>query len=129
MKSVREQLKEHLNNGGNWEKMETPILGVYIVKVPKTKTRNARLSLEINPLNEYGKPSKKKGLFISSKDMLIRFGEALNEDKTYQIIQVLDRINKGDKYQPKKYKTVVEEKKEKEDAEHPLRDDAKFTHT
>jgi hypothetical protein len=112
MKSVREQLKEHLENGGKWEKMETPIQGVYIVKVPKTKTRNARLSLEINPLNEYGKPSKKKGLFISSKDMLIRFVEALNEDKTYQIIQVLDRINKGDQYQPKKYKIVAEEKKE-----------------
>jgi len=31
------QLKKHLENGENWEKMETATQGVHIVKVPATK--------------------------------------------------------------------------------------------
>ncbi len=101
MPTIGEQLKEHLQNGRDWEKMSTPIPGVYVVKVPKTKTRPAMLQLEINPLKDDGKPMKKKGLFISSKEMLILFAEALSEDKSYRIIQTLENINRREPYREK----------------------------
>jgi len=112
MPTISEQLKEHLQNGRDWEKMSTPVSGVYVVKVPKTKTRPAMLQLEINPLKDDGKPMKKKGLFISSKEMLIKFAELISEDQSYQILNATENINKGDRYKPKEYKTVAEEKKE-----------------
>ena len=93
MTDISTQLKEHLSNGADWEKMETPIQGVYVVKVPATKTRPAILHLEINPLKDDGKPMKRKGLFVGSKEMLIKFGEALNDDKVYQLIQELETVN------------------------------------
>ncbi|KKK62166.1 hypothetical protein LCGC14_3007050 [marine sediment metagenome] len=43
MSTIGEQLKEHLKNGRDWEKMETPIPGVYVMKVPGTKSRKAML--------------------------------------------------------------------------------------
>jgi hypothetical protein len=93
MSSIEAQLKEHLENAEEWEKMETPVEGVSVVKVPATKTRPALLFLEINPLKDDGKPLKRKGLFVGSKEMLIKFGEALNDDKTFQLIQELENVN------------------------------------
>lgn len=93
MSSIQSQLKDHLEKGKDWEKMETPIPGVFVVKVPATKTRPSLLSLEINPLKEDGNPMKRKGLFVTSKEMLVKFGEALNDDKVYQLIIELENIN------------------------------------
>ena len=93
MSDIENQLKDHLKNSKDWEKMDTPIQGVSVVKVPATKTRPALLFLEINPLKEDGSPMKRKGLFVGSKEMLIKFSEALNDDKTFQLIQELERVN------------------------------------
>ena len=93
MADIKAQLKEHLENGKDWQKMETPVNGVYVVKVPATKTRPALLFLEVNPLKEDGSPMKRKGLFVGSKEMLIKFGEALNDDKVFQLIGELEKVN------------------------------------
>ena len=93
MSEIQGQLKDHLNNGQDWEKMETPIDGVNVVKVPATKTRPALLFLEINPLKEDGKPFKRKGLFVGSYEMFVKFGEAFNDDKVYQLIKEVEKVN------------------------------------
>jgi len=90
---IEGQLRALLKNGADWEKMEAPVEGVYVVKVPATKTRPALLFLEINPLKDNGKPMKRKGLFVGSKEMLIKFGEALQDDKVFQLIVELEKIN------------------------------------
>ena len=93
MADIEAQLKVHLRDGKDWEKMDTPIEGVSVVKVPATKTRPALLFLEINPIKEDGKPLKRKGLFVGSKEILLKFSEALNDDKTFQLIGELEKIN------------------------------------
>ncbi|MFX1260168.1 MAG: hypothetical protein ACFFAN_20145 [Promethearchaeota archaeon] len=93
MADIQTQLRDHLENGEDWEKMETPVPGVFVVKVPSTKTRPALLFLEINPLKDDGKPMKRKGLFVGSKEMLIKFSETLQDDKVYQLIGELESIN------------------------------------
>jgi len=93
MIDIQTQLKDHLKNGNDWEKMETPIPGVFVVKVPETKTRPALLFLEVNPLKNDGKPMKRKGLFIGSKEMYIAFKEALEEDAIFTLIQNVEAVN------------------------------------
>ena len=105
MSDIQAQLKEHLKSGKDWEKMATPIEGIGVVKVPATKTRPALLFLEVNPLKEDGTPMKRKGLFVGNKEMLIKFSEALSDDKTYQLIQEIEQIN------PKESKNSVKKLK------------------
>ena len=93
MVDIEAQLRNHLNTAKDWEKMEAPVPGVFIVKVPATKSRPALLFLEINPLKDDGKPMKRKGLFVGSKEMLVKFGEALNDDKVFQLIGELEKVN------------------------------------
>jgi hypothetical protein len=89
---IKTQLIEHLEKGADWEKMDTPILGVQIVKIPATKKRDAILQLELNPIKD-GKPIKRKGLFIGKKEILILFSELLSDDKVFQLMQNLDEVN------------------------------------
>jgi len=93
MADIQAQLKDHLKNGKDWEKMETPVPGVFVVKVPETKTRPALLFLEVNPIKSDGKPMKRKGLFIGSKEMYLAFKEALEEDAIYTLIQNVEAVN------------------------------------
>ena len=93
MSNIQGQLREHLKNGKDWEKMETPIPGVWVVKVPATKTRPALLFLEVNPLNSTGKPIKRKGLFLGSKEMYLAFKEALEEDAIFTMLQNIETVN------------------------------------
>ena len=67
---IQKQLKDHLEKAEDWEKMDTPIKGVSVVRVPATKTRPALLFIEVNPLKENGTPMKRKGLFVGSKECL-----------------------------------------------------------
>ena len=93
MADIEAQLKEHLKSGKDWEKMATPVEGVAVVKVPATKTRPALLFLEVNPLKANGTPMKRKGLFVGSKEMLLKFSETLNDDKVFQLIGELEKVN------------------------------------
>ncbi|MFX1309050.1 MAG: hypothetical protein ACFE9M_04115 [Promethearchaeota archaeon] len=93
MADIQAQLKDHLKNGKDWEKMETPIPGVFVVKVPATKTRPSLLFIEVNPLKSDGNPMKRKGLFIGSKEMYIAFKEALEEDAIFTLIQNVEAVN------------------------------------
>lgn len=93
MADIKTQLKAHLENAQDWEKMKTPVPGVFVVKVPATKTRPALLFLEVNPLKDNGSPMKKKGLFVGSKEMLVKFSEALQDDKVFQLITELEKVN------------------------------------
>ena len=91
---VDDVLKEHLETGGPWTKLETDIPGVFVVKIPGTKTRGPRLMVEVNPVDKTtGKPKKRKGLFIRDFEMYLQFREAIEQDEVPQLIQLLDEIN------------------------------------
>jgi len=105
MADIQAQLKEHLDKAKEWGKMETPIPGVNVVKVPGTKTRPPLLFLEINPLKQDGTPMKRKGLFIRDYEMLVKFSEALTDDKVVRLIKELEDVNPdGEKKKSKKLK-------------------------
>lgn len=93
MANIQDQLKEHLKSGKDWSKMETPVRGVFVVKVPETKTRPALLFIEVNPLKSDGNPMKRKGLFIRNKEMYLAFKEALEEDAIFTILQNIEAVN------------------------------------
>ncbi|MBN1215074.1 MAG: hypothetical protein JXA99_06465 [Candidatus Lokiarchaeota archaeon] len=93
MSNIQSQLEDHLANAKEWEKMETPVPGVFVVKAPGTKTKPALLYLEINPLKEDGNPMKRKGLFIGSNEMYVKFYEALADDRVQRLVKEIEEIN------------------------------------
>ena len=90
----KDVLQEHLKTAANWAKIETDIPGVFVVKIPETKTRGPRLMVEVNPVDKKtGAPKKRKGLFIKDFEMYLQFREALEQDEVPHLIQLLDDVN------------------------------------
>ena len=87
-------LKEHLDDGAGWSKLETDIPGVFIVKIPATKTRGGRLMVELNPVNPAtGLPKKRKGLLVADYEMLIQFLDMISDDRVADLVKVLGDVN------------------------------------
>lgn len=90
--SVEDRIEKFLGDAGDWEKLETDIGGVSVVKMPATKSRPALLSVEVNPLKD-GKPMKRKGLFITSAEMLLEFSDILTDEPLLTLMKSVDAIN------------------------------------
>jgi hypothetical protein len=92
MSTMEKQISDFLETGKDWDKASSKLPGVFIVKMPATKSRPALLALEVNPERD-GKPLKRKGLFITSTDMLMAFNEALKSDSLFKLMTAIDEIN------------------------------------
>jgi len=93
MSSIEKAIKDFLKDGKDWDKLPTKQLpGVNVVKMPATKARPALLALEVNPTKE-GKPMKRKGLFVTSKEMLVSFSEILTNDSIFTLMKTVEDIN------------------------------------
>ena len=93
MSTLEKQVQEFLKDGNDWDKMPTKQLaGVNIVKMPATKSRPALLALEINPVKD-GKPMKRKGLFVTSSEMLVSYSEILTTDSLFTLMKTVEAIN------------------------------------
>ncbi len=93
MPTIRSQLKNFLKNGEDWERMNTPVSGVRITKTPAKGNWVSKLMVEINPLNEFWTPLKKRGLFVGDKKTLIKFRDVIFEDKVFLIIKEIEKVN------------------------------------
>ncbi len=85
--SLAEKLKEHLENGKDWEKLKTPVEGVFVVKMPAKGRFKAKLAVEINPGN------KRKGLYITSFDQFQAFMEVFSNQKMSELVKSMDEVN------------------------------------
>jgi len=92
---MKEQLQKHLKDGEPWEKMATDIPGVFIVLVPGSGTnpKKSRLMLEINPVNEEGKPKKRRGIYLSDRETYIQYYELLSDDRINKLLLTLEEVN------------------------------------
>lgn len=90
---MEDTLRNFLETANPWERMETNIPSVFVVKSGATKKKPPRLMIEINPIDQFGKPTKRKGLYITSVEMLKTFAELIIEDKVSKLMDTLDKMN------------------------------------
>ncbi|MHA1681724.1 MAG: hypothetical protein ACTSUE_12005 [Promethearchaeota archaeon] len=95
MSDMKKELEKFLIDESveKWEQLPVDgYPGVSVAKMPATKTRPSKLSLVINPQKD-GKPMKRKGLFITSVEMLLEFAEMLQNESVYNLMKVIEDIN------------------------------------
>ena len=91
------KLSEFLQNGRDWEKKATSIPGIFIVKMPAYKSAPfvapSRLSVELNPVDAEGRPTKKRGILLKSISELNNYKSILNDEKLANLITNIESIN------------------------------------
>lgn len=102
-----EKLEEFLETEKDWAKVKTSVPGVFVMKMPGSKNREPSLSVEINPVDASGSPTKRRGLIIRSVDELLEFKDILSNDKVETLLEMLEDVNPGSP-ESKQSKEVIE---------------------
>lgn len=88
--SLEDTLLNIAESGEDWQRVETSVPGLFLVRAPGTKKRQPSVMIELNPLGEDGKPIKRRGLFIRNTELLDKFRDLINNDK---IDILMEKIN------------------------------------
>ncbi len=89
---LTETLRAFIEEGGDWERKQTTLAGVSIIRLPATKNRQASLAIDVNPLGENGLPMKKKGIMIMNAAELAAFRAVFNNEKTDSLVKALEEV-------------------------------------
>ncbi|MBN2335837.1 hypothetical protein JXL21_09775 [Candidatus Bathyarchaeota archaeon] len=103
-----DKLAELLENGKDWAKVKTTVPGVFVMKMPGSKYREPSLSVEINPVDASGSPTKRRGLIIRSVEEYMEFKDILSNEKLESLLEMLEDVNPESMKPGKTSKDVIE---------------------
>ena len=103
-----EKLSEFLETGKDWGKLKTTVPGVFVMKMPGNKSRPASLSVEINPVDAGGSPTKRRGLILRSLNEYEEFKAILENEKVENLLEMLEEVNPDSLRSGKQSKDVIE---------------------
>jgi len=89
---LTEILKTFIEEGQDWERKQTSVKGVSIIRLPATKNRAASLAIDINPIGDNGLPMKKKGIMIMNRAEIAAFRTAFNNEKVDGLIAAIEEV-------------------------------------
>ena len=88
-----DKIREFLSEGKDWGRLRTSVPGIFVLKLPEYKRSPTRLAVELNPVNEVGSPTKRRGLLLRTTAELEAFKELFQYDKLSKLLGMLDSIN------------------------------------
>jgi hypothetical protein len=94
--SIQERLSQFLKESEGWGRKTTSVPGIFLLKLPssKTGTRKEALAIEINPINPgTSSPTKKRGIVIRSVSELEQITKILTNPKMSELARKMDGIN------------------------------------
>lgn len=89
---LADTLRTFIEEGQDWERKQTTLKGVTIIRLPATKNRAASLAIDINPVGENGLPMKKKGIMIMNAAELAAFRATFNSEKIDSLLKALEEV-------------------------------------
>lgn len=103
-----DKLKDFLKKGKDWARGKTSIPGVFVLKLPTSKYSQTRLAIEVNPADDAGNPTKKRGIMIRSGEELEVFKKILLDDKLPKLQKLIESINPTEEGKRWKENEVIE---------------------
>ncbi|MHA1379010.1 MAG: hypothetical protein ACTSRG_11565 [Candidatus Helarchaeota archaeon] len=90
--SLEEKLEKILEKSKDWSKNKTSIPGLFIVKIPGSKTKPPLLAIELNPADNMGNPKKRRGIYIMNFEEFKLFKNILNNEKTEALAKAVENL-------------------------------------
>lgn len=88
-----EKLAGFLKTGKDWERLRTSVPGVFVLKLPPYRGAATRLVVEVNPVDEAGSPTKRRGLVLRSAAELEEFQKIFRDEKLSKLLSLVDSVN------------------------------------
>ncbi len=103
-----EKLLEFLNSGKDWERKQTSIPGVFLLRLPALKGKKPSVFIEVNPVDSSGAPIKKRGVIIRSGAELAEIRRIVSSSKMDELMKKVDEVNPEQGVQASKASDVYE---------------------
>ncbi|NAL78359.1 hypothetical protein [Nitrososphaera sp. AFS] len=91
--SVENKLASFLSGSRDWERRPTNLPGVFLLKLPSSRSRQASIAIEINPVDATGSATKKRGIVIRSASEFDEFNRILANQKLIELARKIDEVN------------------------------------
>jgi len=93
-KTVDNRLTDFLNEGTDWERKQTNVPGVFLLKLPAFRSRPACIAIEIDAMGrEGGGGNRRRGLIIRSKEEIEQLSNILTNDKVIELASAVEKVN------------------------------------
>jgi len=91
--SSEDKLASFLKTGPDWGRLKTSVPGIFVLKLPAYKNSPARLAIELNPTDDSGSPTKRRGLVLRSSEELEEYKTIFLYEKLTPLLEAVDDIN------------------------------------
>jgi hypothetical protein len=88
-----DDLKRFLDGGTDWERMQTTVAGIGILRMPATGARLQRLAVEVNPVTPRGTRMKRRGLIIRTPEELEAYRTLLTSPRLEHLMADVAAVN------------------------------------
>jgi len=90
---LESRLAEFLKSGKDWERRPTTVAGVFVLKLPPFRGSPTRLAVELNPVDEGGRPTRKRGVLVRSSGELVEYKRLMNDEKLASLLKSVDELS------------------------------------
>jgi len=90
---LESKLADFLKSGKDWERKPTTVPGVFVLKMPPFRSSPARLAVELNPVDDAGRPTKKRGVLLRSSDELADYKKLIDDERLTSLLKNLDALS------------------------------------
>ena len=92
--TVDNRLTDFLNEGNDWERKQTNVPGVFLLKLPAFRSRPACIAIEIDAMGQGGGGgNRRRGLIIRTKEDIEQLSNILNNDKVIELASAVEKVN------------------------------------
>jgi hypothetical protein len=89
---LESKLADFLKSGKDWERKPTTVSGVFVLKMPPFRGSPARLAVELNPVDNAGRPTKKRGVLLRSSEELAEYKKLIEDERLTSLLKNLDAL-------------------------------------
>jgi hypothetical protein len=86
------RLTEFLENGKDWERKQTNIPGVFLIRLPQFRSRAACIGVELDVLNR-GASNRRRGIILRTSSELQQLKEIINNGKLLELASSIEKVN------------------------------------
>ena len=92
--TVDNRLTDFLKQGKDWERKQTNVLGVFLLRLPAFRSRPACIAIEIDVLGRGGGGgNRRRGLIIRSKEEIQQLSNIINNGKVMELASAVETVN------------------------------------
>jgi hypothetical protein len=87
------RLIEFLEKGKDWERKQTNIPGVFLIRLPQFRSRPACVGIELDVFNRAGGGNRRRGIILRTHQELQQLVDIVSNKKLSELTSSIEKVN------------------------------------